>query len=408
MNTPSYSNIAVLLTVTIILIVVYQCKNPKIESGYYNPETIATHFNGEHYVGAETCIECHEDIYNTHLQTAHFKTSAISDSQNILGSFEQGENLLDLEYVRFTMEQKQDSFYQLTKIKNRSTKQDSSKIDITIGSGTRGQSYATWKGNELFQLQTSYYTPTDSWVNSPGFPNYADKDRPIRDACLKCHVTFATNLNISGRGNRYDKEKMILGIDCEKCHRPSEKHVAYHRKNPDIKSAKFMLSLDALPRQQRLDVCAQCHSGPRNQLVKGNSFSFLPGELLDDYTKNSYQLNRKQKLDVHGNQYGLLTKSRCFKETPTMDCATCHNSHKNKRGDTPDFNQKCTGCHSSNSVVCTEKSAKLAGMGKNCIECHMPVTPSEAMKVQLDKTDSLKTSFYIRSHYIAIYGNKQF
>ena len=45
-------------------------------------------------------------------------------------------------------------------------------------------------------------------------------------------------------------------------------------------------------------------------------------------------------------------------------------------------------------------------MKNNCIECHMPVTPSEAMKVQLNKTDSLQTSFYIRSHLIAVYGNE--
>ena len=109
------------------------------------------------------------------------------------------------------MEQKHGSFYQLTKIKNRTKAQDSSRFDITIGSGTRGQSFATWKEDALFQLQTSYHTPTDGWVNSPGYPNYVDDDRPVRDACLKCHVTFATNLEVSTRGNRYDKEKIVYG-----------------------------------------------------------------------------------------------------------------------------------------------------------------------------------------------------
>lgn len=402
----SYSNIAIVLVVSVILILVYRCKNPNIDSGYYTPEHLATHFNGEHYVGSRTCVECHEDIYNTHLKTAHYRTSALSDDENILGSFKDGSNLLDLEYVRFTMEQKEDAFYQLTEIKNRTKKQLPSTFDITIGSGTRGQSYATWKDDKLFQLQTSYHTQTDSWVNSPGFPNYADKDRPIRDACLKCHVTFAKNLDTSGRGNSYDRGKIILGIDCEKCHRPSEKHVVYHRKNPEINSAKYMLSLDSLSRQQRLDVCAQCHSGPRNHLGQGNSFSFLSGELLDDYAKNPYRADQEQKLDVHGNQYGLLTKSKCFKETPTMDCTSCHNPHKNQRGDTSHFNQKCVACHTSNTIICSEQTSRMAEMENNCIACHMPVSASQAMKVQLDNTDSLETSFYIRSHLIKIYADE--
>ena len=76
-----------------------------------------------------------------------------------------------------------------------------SKFDIVIGSGVKGQSYLTWKEEELFQLQTSYYTPLDDWVNSPSFPTY-QYTRPIGDACLKCHTTFATNRHPETFGNR--------------------------------------------------------------------------------------------------------------------------------------------------------------------------------------------------------------
>ena len=53
---------------------VYYCKNVKTESDYYNPQTLATHDNGEHFVGSKTCMACHADIYNTHLETAHFNS----------------------------------------------------------------------------------------------------------------------------------------------------------------------------------------------------------------------------------------------------------------------------------------------------------------------------------------------
>ncbi len=391
----------------LVIASVYHCKNPNLESDYYSPKALATHFTGEHYVGSETCMECHADIYTDHLKTAHYNTSATAKEENILGSFASGSNILDLEHVKFTMERKTDSFYQQTLLKNRAEKKPSSKFDIVIGSGVRGQSYATWgEDAKLFQLQTSYHTPTDSWVNSPGFPSFAGRDRPIRDACLKCHVTFATNLDFSGQGNRYNKDKIIYGVDCEKCHRPSEKHVVYQRKNPEIETAKFILPLDSISRQQRLDVCAQCHSGARDRILKGNSFSFLSGDILDEYTRNTHKGTPNDKLDVHGNQYGLLTSSKCFEQTPTMDCTTCHNPHKNQRGNTAYFNQKCMACHSGSTPICSVESSKMEHMGNNCIACHMPVTPSEAMKVQLNSTDSLETSFYIRSHLIKIYAEE--
>jgi len=408
MNTKKvFSTGMIVMSAILLVAAIYRCKNPKIESEYYNPVVLATHENGEQFVGGETCMECHADLYKSHLETAHFNTSTVANAENIKGSFEDGENILDLDQVEFTMISEGDSLYQHTKLKNRAAKIPPTEFDFVIGSGVRGQSYATWQDDELFQLQTSYYTPTDSWVNSPGYPLYYDNPRPIRDACLKCHVTFAKNRDADVIGNQYDPGQMIYGVDCERCHRPSAKHVAYHRKNPEVEAAKFMLPLDSLPRQQRLDVCAQCHSGLRERILKGNSFSFLSGEILDEYVQNAYQAPSNATLDVHGNQYGLLTESKCFKETETMDCSTCHNPHKNQRGKSEQFNLKCISCHSTGSVVCAASESEVIHMGNNCITCHMPVSPSQSMTVQLNENDSLETSFYIRTHLIGIYQEEE-
>lgn len=402
-----FLNGLIFLAAILMVAIIYRCKNPKIESEYYNPVVLATHENGEQFVGSETCMECHADVYKTHSETAHFNTSAVANAENVKGSFESESNVLDLDQVEFTLVAEGDSLYQHTRLKNRTAKIPPKKFDFVIGSGVRGQSYGTWQDDQLFQLQTSYYTPTDSWVNSPGFPSYYDNERPIRDACLKCHVTFAKNKDVSGNGNQYEREQLIYGIDCERCHRPSAKHVAYHRKNPEVEAAKFMLPLDSLSRQQRLDVCAQCHSGNRKRLLKGNSFSFISGGILEEYFQNLNQQTSNANLDVHGNQYGLLTESKCFKETETMDCSTCHDPHKNQRGNAEQFNLKCISCHSSGAVVCAANESEENHMANNCIACHMPVSPSRAMTVQLNEKDSLETSFYIRTHLIGIYPEEK-
>lgn len=379
----------------------HYCTNTVKGSDYYKPKALATHFNGEEYVGSMTCLECHADIYASHIQTAHYNTSATANAENIKGSFKRGENTLDIGDMEVVMLKEGKSFYQHTKLNDADNQSRPEKINIVIGSGVKGQSYLTWEGEKLFQLQASYYPPTDHWINSPGYPPHSIK-RPIRDGCLKCHVTFATNRDFSGQGNQYDKARMVYGVDCEKCHRPSAKHVIYHREHPEDKASKFMLKLDTLSRQQRLDACAQCHSGPRDRLLQGNSFSYLVGENLDEYSRNFHSQLKNSELDVHGNQYGLLTSSECFKQTATLDCSTCHDPHKNQRGSTGYFNQKCISCHNTNAAVCSAEAATMQTMANNCIACHMPNTPSKAMSVQLTNS-SVETSVYVRTHLIGVY-----
>lgn len=371
---------------------------------YYEPSPLATHSNGEHFVGSQTCMECHSDIHQNHLLTAHYNTSALVNNNTIRGSFDQGNNTIDLEVGKVEMVRNRDSYYQKVHLEDKVAQEPNrtQKMDIVIGSGVKGQTFATWEDDKLFQLQASYYPPADTWINSPGYPNEIIK-RPIRDGCLKCHVTFATNLDFSGKGNQYDIDKMIYGIGCEKCHRPSEKHVVFHRANPEVTTSRHMLKLDTLSRQFRLDVCAQCHSGPRAAILKGNSFSFLSGERLNDYSRNFYTGQKEIDLDVHGNQYGLLTSSQCFIKSPEMDCSTCHNPHINQRNDTDYFNDRCASCHTSNTVLCSANSQELKDMEHNCISCHMPTIQSKAMAVQIgSKTD--QTGVHVRTHLIAIHG----
>ncbi len=387
----------------ILAAVVYfgSCEMRGIE--YYEPKAIATHFNGEHFVGSETCMECHADLYDSHLLTAHYNTSAIVNSNSIKSSFDSGSNFINLGEYKIELKKDGSSYYQQAKVTGTEEYSEAQKMDIVIGSGVKGQTFLTWEDDKLYQLQASYYPPTDSWINSPGYPNQLHK-RPVRDGCLKCHVTFATNMDFSGRGNRYNKEKMIYGVDCEKCHRPAEKHVVFHRENPEVETAMYMLKLDTLDRQLRLDACAQCHSGLRGAIVKGNSFSYLVGERLDDYSRNFYTGQKSNELDVHGNQYGLLTSSACFINSPQMDCSTCHNPHTNQRGDAEYFNQKCFSCHNTETVVCSVETSHSNEMGNDCISCHMPTVQSNTMSVQLG-SDQAELGVSIRTHHIGIYNS---
>ena len=370
-------------------------------SKYIEPEIVATHYNGSNFVASETCLECHADIYNSHLKTAHFNTSSTADEEHIKGSFKEGSNELNLKGVKLKMIAENDEYFQLSQPKFGDLSSTKSKIDIVIGSGVKGQSYLSWQDEHLIQLQASYFQPTGSWVNSPNFPDYS-LQRKVDDNCLKCHVSFAKNINEFGTGNSYEHSKMLLGIDCQRCHGPSEKHVKYHRSNPEALAGEFVDSFKQYSRQQRLDACAVCHSGLQAQQIKGNPFSFLAGDTLSLYSKNYKNVNSKIKLDVHGNQMGLLSESKCFVNSQKMDCLTCHAPHKNQRADMNTFNTKCLTCHDSNKINNVTEN-HIHYNQQNCVSCHMPLVPSDVMKLKLEN-DSEEIPVYIRTHLIGIYN----
>jgi hypothetical protein len=266
---------------------------------------------------------------------------------------------------------------------------------MVIGSGVKGQSHLTWRQDSLYQLQASYFTATDDWINSPGFPDYAFI-RPISDDCIKCHVTFARNSNFTGKTNAYDKQSFMYGISCERCHGPLQDHVDHHSSDVGDGVPKFVVQIDTLNRQLQLDVCAQCHSGLRANQVKGK---------LEDYTRNFQYGRPNAGLDVHSNQYGLLKSSACFKNSSAMTCTTCHNPHNDQRDKTDYFNAKCTECHTRPEKVHKLSSGYVISNLQNCIDCHMPVFPSETMRVRLKNEDSEK-SVNIRTHLIGVYVDK--
>ncbi len=381
-----------------LLLIVYRCKNPEIASDYYAIEPIAVHGNGGAFAGSASCIACHKDIYDTHVHTAHYKTSALADSSSIKGSFKTGENTFTFnDRAVFTMIKTDSGFYQRANFIHNQLELFKLPIDIVFGSGTKGQSYLSWEDDKLFQLQASYFTPENRWMSSPGLENLRAQ-RPVVARCFECHSTFAKNITPNGRGNQYDKKNIIYGIDCERCHGPAAKHVGYQQKNPKTRMAKYILKYKELSRQQRLDACALCHSGG-NRAAKEPPFGFLVGDNLDKFYF-PHEEDDEDTLDVHGNQYGLLASSACFKNSPQMDCTTCHNPHENERGESELFNLKCMSCHSQSTISCKEEDTHANTSMTDCITCHMPLTPSKSMVI---KVDSTKTAVKVRTHNIAIY-----
>ena len=160
--------------------------------------------------------------------------------------------------------------------------------------------------------------------------------------------------------------------------------------------------MNALSRQQRIDLCSQCHGG-NTRIMTRTIFDFKPGDTLAKFNSGeSFHAYRDPAaIDVHGNQAKLLTSSKCYFYSK-IECATCHNMHDKSIKTVQSYSQRCTGCHSE-AMHNFCKMAALDGpvINSNCIDCHMPVKTSHA--IVINGSAGINPPFLARTHLIAIY-----
>jgi hypothetical protein len=353
------------------------------------------------FAGSATCSSCHKDIFEKHLQTGHFLSSAVATAGLVKGSFTNGRNeyhFTGLSGVK--MEKRNDSLFQVEYVMGN--EKQKGKMDIVVGSGKKGQSFLSWKKHSLVQLPVTYFTPDSTWTSSPGFqPRKIVFNRVVTSRCLECHATYFQSISAKDQHpEEFDKKNIIYGVDCEKCHGPGKEHVIFQQNNPGIKEAKYIVNTGKLSRQIQLDLCALCHKGGLNKTTP--SFSFKAGDRLGDFFAESNIPLQTGGIDVHGNQLGLLAQSKCFISSD-MTCQSCHSAHEKEQPKPVLFSQRCMTCH-------TEGKNKLCGLTKthgniinnNCIDCHMPLQQSHSIAVYLEGAIT-PTPVKLRTHYVAVY-----
>jgi hypothetical protein len=299
----------------------------------------------------------------------------------------------------FKMEARADGFYQSAVAGwpgHLQTK--SERMDIVIGSGVRGQSYLYWHGEQLFELPVSYWSDGSRWINSPGYKNGTmNFTRAVTPRCLECHATSVRSLSPDPAGNRYDKQSLRLGIGCERCHGDGAAHVALHGATSTQKAGgEAILNPARFSRDRQVDLCALCHNGIRSEQLAA-AFSYVPGKPLDSYLQPDAAETAAHP-DVHGNQVGLLKRSRCYQSSPNMSCSTCHDVHQ-PEGTAASYSSRCLTCHQAES--CGMEKTMGRTIAGNCIDCHMPVQPTNAIA---SETGGQQIRPKMRNHWIKVYA----
>jgi hypothetical protein len=327
-------------------------------------------------------------------------TTSIASQSTIKGNFTSpGNEYFYRPEVKVVLEKRNSSYFQVA-FQNDSEKR-ASRFDIVVGSGRKAQTYLYWDDSAIFQLPVSWSVAANDWVNSPNYPPHQVRfDRNIPVGCFECHGSYikVTSNSVSATNNHvidnFDRNSLITGIDCERCHGPAAAHVLFHQRNPQDKHPGYITSYKTLQRQQQIDLCAQCHSGIH--LSVRSVFTFRPGNTLDNqFFAHSDPVKDITEVDVHGSQTQLLEASKCFMKSSGMTCTTCHNTHATERDNMTVFSQRCMTCHE------TSKHTTNINVN-NCIDCHMPALPSRLISF-LSNGKPAPSPNFVRTHLITVY-----
>ncbi|RMF45120.1 MAG: hypothetical protein D6753_00960 [Planctomycetota bacterium] len=349
------------------------------------------------YLGPTVCAECHQDYFEGYQHTSHFHTSAIASRATVKGSFAPGENELTTACpnLKFHMLDVNGKLIQRVLLTSgRDTYAEDFPFGLATGSGKVGQTYLYWNEDHLYQMHVSYVESLGRWANSPGFiDGTADYARPILPLCLECHTTYAQA--IPGTINQYRPDTMVLGVTCEKCHGPGEKHVEFHRQQEDAEPHHITNPAN-LPPERSMEICQLCHGGLPQEMIQP-PFHFRPGQPLENFYRFDYNA---EPAGIHSNsQLPRLRMSRCFTQSDAMTCVDCHDPHAFERGDLALFSARCMNCHAAQDCGLHD-TVPPASLTSNCIDCHMPAREMEDIVIM---TGSDAKNPPMRDHFIRVW-----
>jgi len=342
------------------------------------------------YAGSLRCKECHREIYQAYMN------HPMANSIRKLGEQTPLEDYL--ENVHFqaggfdyeirsegnsttTPPRSVEHVERLISTSGETVLEQSVPMHYVVGSGSRGRSFLQQKGQRLFQSPITWYVEKELWDLSPGYmpANHQRFDRTILDKCIACHAGLVNR--IDQKPHHFDSQNPFreMGISCERCHGPAEKHVQGHLKQ-SITTDQFVVNPAVLPRPEKESICNQCHLAGKLRVARfGKSFfDFRPGMKLDD----AWTVFTNAQVALHDGSAQILSHveqmhaSQCYLASKEqMGCTNCHDPHRSPA--TQDkvgfYRGKCLQCHTAPETICSEAlPIRQQTNGDSCFACHMP------------------------------------
>ena len=385
------------------------------------------------FVSSSSCRSCHPDQYASWHATYHRTMTQVATPETVQAPFDDVE--LELDGRSYRLWRNGDEFWaempdpdRESLLSTRGRDLARAEVDkvqrrvvLTTGSH-RMQHYwvASPQEQGLLGLPWEFHIAEQRWI--PMLDAHVippDQPRSVgqwNSQCIVCHALDGVP-GFDPRSGLWSPQVAELGISCEACHGPGEKHVAHHRNplnrlrqrsstGPDptiVNPARTSSKVSA-------EICGQCHStfhmtneggqpdfasylmgGGRYQAggdlaSSRRMLSTQPPGTTESYFRNVYW-NETDVRDafwgdgsarVGGREFLGLLSTSCFLNGE-MSCLSCHSMHRsNPAGQLArhmDGNAACLQCHESIAEDLTAHTHHSAtSSGSLCYNCHMPHT----------------------------------
>lgn len=333
------------------------------------------------YVGSRACKQCHRAEHQSYLHTTHSRSlSAVDVAQEPPnGEFRHDLSGRSYRITRDGATLRLAEFIQDTKAREVVLADHAALF--TLGSGNYARMYLVQLDDFLIEAPMTWYPRRKTWGMSAGYekdPHQPGFTRAIDAGCLYCHAGQVAM--IDGASERLKVVEMAIG--CERCHGPGELHVQERKAGLPIEHGidDSIVNLQHLARERQEDICSQCHlSASADIAVRGRSkMDYRPGMRMADFVV-SYVVDRPSSMMTVSGQIQQMRQSRCYIESKTMTCTTCHELHSSSNEATrlEHYRNKCLSCHKVESCLLPVKSRTEKDAKDNCIACHMPRGPTD-------------------------------
>ncbi len=352
------------------------------------PPVTATPFtntNSTGWVGAAACAECHPRIAEHHQASSH--ASALADV-----SLE--EEPPDAEFDHATSGR----HYRVYRDKEQLRHSESiiledgenlvladHPVSMVVGTGHQGRTYLVDLEGFLFQSPITWYASNKRWRLAPGYTDatHPSFERPIPVDCLICHA--GRSESVDGAFHRVRFHERTIG--CERCHGAGAEHVTTQKARArdgdgpvDSRGDTSIVHPGSLSRERLESICGQCHlsNGSATSLRGRRLDDFRPGQRLAEYRAHYVLDGGGSNMTVVGH-IEQLQKSRCYTQTTTLTCTTCHDPHRHlpKSEAAAVYRAKCLECHQPNACGLPADGTARQAVADRCVDCHMPGTKTE-------------------------------
>jgi hypothetical protein len=384
------------------------------------------------YVGSARCRACHPAEHASWHDSYHRTMSQVATRAALAVDFERLE--LDWFGVPVVLEWRGDTLWtRFARGGARPAPVERPVEQLTGSHHLQVLWYSTGRDRELAPVPMGYHVAERVWLPLTTVfvlpPEYRDPPEPgaWSHSCVNCHTTQPRpRLD----GTSVDTHVGELGIACEACHGPGERHVAANR-DPLARWANHAAGTDATivdpakrPPARSAQVCGHCHAV---SIVREAHFAswadtgspFRPGADLHathlvigandgDAPELRRELQRNPaffasafwpdgEVRLSGREYNGLRQSPCYTHGDTakqMDCSSCHRMHPPAGAHGADWrddqlrdgmrgNAACTQCHerlAEPEQLQAHTHHAPASPGSACMDCHMPHTAFGLMK----------------------------